>query len=127
MDNLEKLRASPTSFMRAGQQPPSVLSRAATRPLCLFVMGIKAVSGSHAAQTYPRDGFRGMILTPTASRLAVLYAKKPDDPMPRSIDGDAWFDRRDAGKYVVREQTIRTGTDETLVLISDPEMLKDDR
>jgi hypothetical protein len=75
MDNLEKLRASPTSFMRAGQQPPSVLSRAATRPLCLFVMGIKAVSGSHAAQTYPRDGFRGMILTPTASRLASFTPK----------------------------------------------------
>ena len=45
--------------------------------------------------------------------------------MPRKIDADAWFDRGDAGKFVVHEQTIRTGTDEilTLVLISDPEML----
>ena len=73
---------------------------------------------------FPRDD-----LDADSFAFGVLYAKKPDDPMPRKIDGDAWFDRRDAGKYVVQEQTIRTGTDEilTLVLISDPEMLEDDR
>jgi hypothetical protein len=59
----------------------------------------------------------------------ILYGKKPDDPVPRKIGADAWFDRREAEKYLVHEQTIRTGADEiiTLVLISDPDMLEDDR
>lgn len=59
----------------------------------------------------------------------VLHAGKPDDPMPRKIDADAWFDRWEAEKYEVHEQTIRTGTDEvlTLILITDPDMLEDDR
>jgi hypothetical protein len=57
----------------------------------------------------------------------VLHAGNPDDLMPRKIGADAWFDRWEAQKYEVQEQTIRTDTDEvlTLVLISDPEMLED--
>jgi Zn-dependent peptidase ImmA (M78 family) len=57
----------------------------------------------------------------------VLYGKRPDDAMPRKIDADAWFDRRDAGNFAVYEQTIRTAPDETLtlVLISDLEMLEE--
>jgi hypothetical protein len=47
--------------------------------------------------------------------------------MPRKIGADAWFDRRDADRFEVYEQTIRTGPDETLtlVVISDPKMLED--
>ena len=57
----------------------------------------------------------------------VLYGKKPDDPMPRKIGADAWFDRRDAEQYTVYEQSIRAASDEvlTLVLISDSEMLEE--
>lgn len=49
--------------------------------------------------------------------------------MLRKIGADAWFNRWDAEKYIVQEQTIRTGPDEvqTLVLIADPEMLEDGR
>jgi hypothetical protein len=58
----------------------------------------------------------------------VLHAGRPDDPMPRKIGADAWFDRWEAEKYEIQEQTIRTGTDEmlTLILITDPDMLEDD-
>ena len=72
---------------------------------------------------FPRDD-----LDADSFAFGVLYGKKPDDPMPRIIDADAWFDRRDAGKFTVHEQTIRTATDEilTLVLISDSEMLEDE-
>jgi hypothetical protein len=58
---------------------------------------------------------------------SVLYGNKPNDPVPRKIDADAWFDRRDAGKFTIYEQTVRSGTDEilTLLLISDPEMLEE--
>ena len=57
----------------------------------------------------------------------VLYAGNGDDPMPRKIGADAWFDRWEAANHEVHEQTVRTGDDEvlTLVLISDPHMLED--
>jgi hypothetical protein len=55
----------------------------------------------------------------------ILHAGMPDDPFPRKTGADAWFDRWDAEKYQVQEQTIRTDTDEvlTLVLLDDPDML----
>lgn len=57
----------------------------------------------------------------------VLFGNQPNDPMPRKIGADAWFDRDEASRYEVQEQTIRTADDEilTLVLIRDPEMLED--
>jgi hypothetical protein len=47
---------------------------------------------------------------------------------PRTkIGADAWFDRREAERFEVLEQTVRTAADEilTLVLITDGEMLDD--
>jgi IrrE N-terminal-like domain len=57
----------------------------------------------------------------------VLFGNQPNDPMPRKIGADAWFDRRDADRYEVQEQTFRTGDDEilTLVLIRDNAMLEE--
>jgi uncharacterized protein DUF955 len=71
---------------------------------------------------FPRDD-----LDADSFAFAVLFGKKADDPMPRKIDADAWFDRGDASKFVVHEQTVRTASDEilTLVLISDDEMLEE--
>ena len=59
--------------------------------------------------------------------MSVLFGNGPEDPSPRKIGADAWFDRRDAERFEVHEQTIRIGPDEilTLVLISDPAMLDD--
>lgn len=59
--------------------------------------------------------------------IGVLFGGKPDDAMPRKIGADAWFDRPEAGRYEVREQTIRSGDDEilTLVLIEDEPMLEE--
>lgn len=57
----------------------------------------------------------------------VLFGSKDDDAMPRKIGADAWFDRPEAGRFEVREQTIRSGDDEilTLVLIDDEPMLEE--
>ncbi len=59
--------------------------------------------------------------------MSVLFGSGPEDTSPRKIGADAWFDRRDAERFEVQEQTIRIGSDEilTLVLISDPAMLDD--
>jgi len=52
--------------------------------------------------------------------------------MPRKIGADAWFDRWEAQKYEVQEQTIRTTTDEVLRTLiagraaSDVIVLQDD-
>ena len=55
----------------------------------------------------------------------VLFDGKPDCPSPRKVGADAWFDRRGADRYELREQTIRTDDDEvlTLLLIEDDQML----
>jgi Zn-dependent peptidase ImmA (M78 family) len=57
----------------------------------------------------------------------VLFGKSADDPMPRKIGADAWFDRREAERYIIYEQTIRSASDETitLLLITDPDMLEE--
>ena len=71
---------------------------------------------------FPRDD-----LDADSFAFGVLHGGKPDDAMPRKIGADAWFDRQDAEKYEVQEQTIRTGADEvlTLILITDHEMLEE--
>jgi hypothetical protein len=55
----------------------------------------------------------------------VLFGAKDEDKFPRRIGADAWFDRWDAERYEVYEQTIRTSDDEilTLVRIDDDAML----
>jgi hypothetical protein len=57
----------------------------------------------------------------------VLFGNQPNDRMPRRIGADAWFDRWEAQRYEVLEQTFRTADDEilTLVLICDTEMLEE--
>jgi len=56
----------------------------------------------------------------------MLFGDAPEQTFPRKVGADAWFDRRDASQYEVREQTIKTGTDEilSLILIDDEEMLR---
>jgi len=48
----------------------------------------------------------------------VLFGDQANDAMPRKIGADAWFDRADASRYEVLEQTFRTGDDEILTLVS---------
>jgi hypothetical protein len=56
-----------------------------------------------------------------------LHSTKPDYPAPQKIGADAWFDRPEAERYEVQEQTIRTRDGEvlTLVIIQDPRMLEE--
>ena len=44
----------------------------------------------------------------------VQFGGNTDDPLPRKIGADAWFDRWDADRFEVHEQTIRIAPDETL-------------
>jgi len=57
----------------------------------------------------------------------VLFGNHDNDPMPRKIGADAWFDREEAQRYEVQEQTLGTAPDEilTLLLIRDAGMLEE--
>jgi len=57
----------------------------------------------------------------------VLFGNQPGDRFPRKIGADAWFERREAERYEVTEQTVHVADNEilTLVLISDDDMLED--
>lgn len=80
------------------------------------------------APSVPQKWFPQDALDADSFAFGVLFGNKPDDPLPRKIGADAWFDRRDAERYEVHEQTCRTASDEilTLVLISDAAMLSED-
>ena len=82
----------------------------------------------HSRRGFPSRWFPRNELDADSFAFGVFRAGRPDDPMPRKIGADAWFDRWEAEKYEIQEQTIRTGTDEvlTLILITDPDMLEDD-
>lgn len=71
---------------------------------------------------FPRDD-----LDAASFAFGVLYGKQPEDPIPRRIGADAWFDRREADRFDVQEQTMRVTPSEvvTLVILSDKEMLED--
>jgi hypothetical protein len=60
--------------------------------------------------------------------LDVLCGRKPDNVHPRKICADAWFDRREADRYEVLEQSVRTGPAEvlTLVALTDGDMLEEE-
>lgn len=56
----------------------------------------------------------------------ILYGGTTEDVIPRKIGADAWFERREAAKYEIFEQTFRTSDMETMTVltITDDEMLE---
>jgi hypothetical protein len=75
----------------------------------------------------PRHWFPREDLDVKSSAFGVQFGSRSDDGAPRKVGGDAWFDRPDAARHVVREQTVRVARDETitLVVIEDKTMLQD--
>ena len=77
------------------------------------------------SQAVPTRWFPQEQLDAESFALDVLYNRRAEDPMPRKIGADAWFDRSEARRYEVREQTVRIGQEEilTLVFVDDDQML----
>jgi len=73
----------------------------------------------------PTKWFPQEALDADSYAFGVQFGGKPDDPMPRKIGADAWFDRPEASRFEVQEQTFRVSDNETLslVLLIDPDML----
>jgi hypothetical protein len=76
------------------------------------------------APRIPRHWFPREDLDAKSFAFGIQFGGRPDDSAPRKIGADAWFDRKGAGRFMVREQTVRVARDETvsLVLIEDKEM-----
>jgi hypothetical protein len=75
----------------------------------------------------PERWFPQETLDAESYAMDVLYGRKPENAHLRKIGADAWFDRREAERYEVLEQSVRTGPAEILCLISltDPQMLEE--
>jgi hypothetical protein len=96
-------------------------------PAVLICHGPKGRKWFTRSPSVPRKWFPQDILDADSYAFGIQFGGRSDDPMPRKIGADAWFDRWDAERFEVHEQTIRTSSAETLtlVLISDPKMLED--
>ena len=75
----------------------------------------------------PQRWFPQQNLDADSFAFGIQFGGRPDDPIPRKIGADAWFDRWDAERFEVHEQTLRISPTETLtlVLFSAPKMLDD--
>lgn len=75
----------------------------------------------------PQRWFPCKDLSADSFAFAVLFGRAPGDRFPRKVGADAWFDRHEADRYEVYEQTIKTADDEilTLVHIVDEAMLRE--
>jgi len=98
-------------------------------PALLVCHGSQGRKWFTRAPTVPDKWFPRDTLDAESFAFGVLFGNKPDDPIPRRIGADAWFDRWEAERFEVHEQTMRTGTDEvlTLVLIGDQTMLQEQK
>lgn len=66
-------------------------------------------------------------LDPDSYAFDLLHGKGEEQPFPRKIPAAAWFDRHEADRYEVQEQSFKVAVDEvvTLLTLSDEEMLED--
>lgn len=96
-------------------------------PALLVCHGPRGRKWFTRAPSVPQRWFPQDSLDADSFAFGVLFGSRPDDSMPRKIGADAWFDRREAERFEIHEQTNRTRPDEilTLVLVSDPAMLED--
>lgn len=79
------------------------------------------------APMVPERWFPQETLDADSYAIDVLYGRKPDNSHPRKIGAEAWFDRREAERYEVLEESVRTGPAEVLCLVNltDPGMLEE--
>lgn len=77
------------------------------------------------APSVPRKWFPQDMLDSESFAFDMLFGQDRNNPIPRKIGADAWFDRHEAARFEVLEQTIRIRPDEilTLLLFTDPEFL----
>ena len=96
-------------------------------PALLVCHGPKGRKWFTRAPSVPQKWFPQEFLHAESFAFGVQFGGNQDDSIPWKIGADAWFDRRDADRFEVQEQTMRSGPDETLtlILINDSTMLEE--
>ena len=96
-------------------------------PALLVCHGPKGRKWFARSPSLPPKWFPKETLDADSFAFDVLFGGKPDDASPYRVGADAWFDRWEAQRFEVQEQTMRTGPDETLtlILIDDPKMMEE--
>ncbi len=97
-------------------------------PAILVCHGLQGRKWFCRSPSVPERWFPQDQLDSYSYAFGTLFGREVEETIPRKIGADAWFDRREAAKYEVREQSIRTGDGEilSLILIDDERMLDDE-
>lgn len=125
--NFQTIRAVADIFNTSPAASAIRLVETGHAPAVLVCHGPQGRKWFTASLGVPDRWFPQKALDRESSAFSILFGADADDTSPRKIDADAWFDRPEAEKYEVQEQTIRTGDDEilTLILIRDEAMLEE--
>lgn len=96
-------------------------------PAILICHGREGRSWFSRSPDVPERWFPQEMLDVESAAFDVLFGDKADQNYPSVIGADAWFDKPEAARYEIREQTIRITADNTLtlLLITDGRMLED--
>ena len=75
----------------------------------------------------PERWFPQEQLDPESFAYDLLFRLGDEQAYPRLIDADAWFDRPEAHRYELHEQSVRTADDEilTILRLNNADMLED--
>lgn len=97
-------------------------------PSLLVCHGPEGRKWFRSAPSLPTKLFPKHELASESSAFAVLFGRQPNDPKPRKIKANAWFEFACAERHSVYEQTARIGKDEIItVLTVDKSMLAECR
>ena len=110
------LSATAFRLVEAGQSPTVLICHNVNRRRW-FVR-----SPDVPSRWYPRDD-----LDSETYAFGLLHGSDPEQPSPRKMPAQAWFDRGEAARYEVTEQSFRSGPGEivTIVTIQDEGMLEE--
>lgn len=96
-------------------------------PAILICHNHKGRSWFNRSSLVPDRWFPRFELQPESSAMDILFGQRTSAQISRlgSVSAEAWFDRHDAHKYDLLEQTFRLGPSEalSLLILEDEEML----
>jgi len=97
-------------------------------PSILICHGLKGRKWFCQSPSVPERWFPQDELDSDSYAFDILFGQKVEETIPRKIGADAWFDRNEAAKYEIREQTVRIRDGEilSLLLIDDERMIDDE-
>lgn len=96
-------------------------------PAILICHGLQGRKWFFRSPDVPRRWFPKQELDPDSYAFDILFGNTANNSGLHKIDAEAWFDRAEASKYEVKEQTFKISNNEVLViiLIEDEIMLSD--